>query len=249
MLNSSRSLLLFVVAVVFLPVCAAQSAPQHVRDYIYDPSGRLILTAEPSPYPPGMPPGFSAGMAGECADSGVYMNWGTATDVGPGVGGYNVYRDGSLIGSFGVSVSASMDYSIYGGASYTYSVTSFDRAGNESDPSSQNVSVPLCFCRYLFPELFPKARRGATSSAGLRLFGEAIRGPAPAIVAARLVRLPALLRHSQSASPFSPPTPLFATASLASVRMVNLLGVKFAPPMQATVSNFRAVDENAGGGR
>ena len=99
------------------------------------------------------------------------MNWGAATDVGPGLAGYNVYRDGSLIGSFGVTTYASMDYSIYGGASYTYSVTSVDRAGNESDPTSQGVSVPLCFCRYLFPELFPKARRGASSTAGLRLFG------------------------------------------------------------------------------
>ena len=58
MLRGSISLVLLVVAVVLLPVCSAQSAPQHVRDYIYDPSGRLILTAEPSPYPPGCRLGF-----------------------------------------------------------------------------------------------------------------------------------------------------------------------------------------------
>src|ERR1019366_2764576 len=48
----SRTLLLLVVAVVFLPVCSAQSAPQHIRDYVYGPGGRLITTAEPDTYPP-----------------------------------------------------------------------------------------------------------------------------------------------------------------------------------------------------
>jgi hypothetical protein len=247
-LRGSRSLLLLVVAVMLLPVCSAQSAPQHVRDYIYDPSGRLIVTAEPSPYPPGMPPGFSAGMAGECADSGVFMNWGAATDVGPGLAGYNVYRDGSLIGSFGVSTFASMDYGIFGGASYTYSVTSIDRAGNESDPTSQGVSVPLCFCRYLFPELFPKAKKGGTVS-GIGLSDHVIRQPGPAVVASRSSHLPTWPRYFQSVSPFILSTKPFAATWLAPSRLPKFPSLKFTLAKQASSSAIGIADDSTGGGR
>lgn len=248
MLRGSLTLLAFVLAVLTIPVCYAQSAPQHVRDYIYDPSGRLILTAEPSPYPPGAPPSFSAGMAGECADSGVAMNWGTATDVGPGIAGYNLYRDGSSLGGFGVSTHDYTDYSVYGGSSYTYSVTSVDRAGNESDPTYQGVSVPLCFCRYLFPELFPKLRRGATT-AGVSIFGKVLREPAPAILASSSTRLPALPRYSQSAPLFGLPAKLFVSTSFASVRPPNLFDVKHTPRKQATGPTLRTTNDVTGGGR
>lgn len=246
--RGSRSLLLLAAIAFFIPACFAQSAPQHVRDYIYDPSGRLILTAEPSPYPPGMLPSFSAELAGECADSGVALDWGTATDVGPGIGGYNLYQNGSLEASFGVSTHEYTDYSVYGGSTYTYSITSVDRAGNESDPTSQDVSVPLCICRYLFPELFPKARKGGILT-GIRLFGRPIRKPAPVILATRSVRPLTWPRYSQSVSPFALPIKLFATTSFFPARPPDIFDMKLALRKRTDDGTAASVNASTGGGR
>jgi hypothetical protein len=248
MIRGSRPLLPLVLAIIFIPVCSAQSAPQHVRDYIYDPSGRLILTAEPSPYPPGMLPSFSAELAGECADSGVALDWGTATDVGPGIAGYNLYRDGSLLASFGVSTHDYTDYSVYGGSSYTYSVTSVDRAGNESDPTYQSVSVPMCICRYLFPELFPKTKKGSAVTEAT-LFPRGNRAPSRVILASRPIRLPAWPRYSQSVSRLTEPTKLFATASFVPARPPNLFELKSAPRKRTDDMSLASPIASAGGGR
>jgi hypothetical protein len=167
MLRPSRFFLLLILLFGMIPVCRAQSHPQHVRDYIYGPDGRVILTAEPSQYPPGAPPYLSA-SPGECAIDGIALNWGTATDVGPGIGSYNLYQNGSWEGSFGVSTTSYTDYNVTGGQNYTYSVTAVDRAGNASDAAYASASVPLCM-NMLFPQspLTPAWKHGIFARAQL----------------------------------------------------------------------------------
>jgi len=185
-LRGSRPLLLMVVALLSLPACLAQSKPQHARDYIYSQDGRLILTAEPSAYPPDSPPSFSA-SAGECASDGVSMDWSAPTDVGPGLASYTVYQNGSSIGTFNVSVTWATDYNVTGGTQYTYSVVATDRAGVSSDPSYASVYVPLCICDSVAPGFTRKVRNSIVA----RL--NRLRDPSYhtffAVSAAKLVRL------------------------------------------------------------
>ena len=157
MLRGSRSLLPLVLAILTVPVCYAQSAPQHVRDYIYGPGGRLITTAEPDPYPPTIPSTIWA-SPGACASDGITVGWGTSTDIGSGFGHFNLYRaDIGLIGSY---TSYQMtDTNIYPNITYTYSVTAVDNAGNESDSTSTSASVPTCFCKSFLPLMCPRDRK------------------------------------------------------------------------------------------
>lgn len=238
---------LLFLAILFLSICRAQSRPQHVRDYIYDPSGRLILTAEPSAYPPGMLPSFSA-SPGQCASDGISLNWGTATDVGPGIGSYNLYRDGSSIGSFSVTTHGYVDYDITGGSSYTYSVSAVDRAGVESDQTYASADMPLCINSNVFPgmTLWGKPTR---MFAHVSLLGQPIRRPAPIILAAHSIRLVTFPHYSQPAFPFSRNSKLVADYPFASNRKPNLLEVKLTRRTPTTAPILRTVDDSLGGGR
>jgi hypothetical protein len=165
--HGSRTLLLLVVAVVFLPVCSAQSAPQHIRDYVYGPGGRLITTAEPDTYPPSVPNYMSASPAGQCANDGIYVTWGDSTDFGTGVNHYDVSGLGST------TAHSFTDYNIEPNTIYTYYASAVDNAGNEGDSASASASVPLCMCSSKIPLLCPRSR-SHSSVASATLFTQPV---------------------------------------------------------------------------
>jgi len=163
------SFLLLISLFPLIPACRAQSHPVNVRDYIYGPGGRLIMTAEPDVYPPTTPTWISA-IANGYAEDGVTVSWDNgSTDIGSGVGSYYLYKNGGFLSAFDPSVSSYTDYDIYGGDHITYSVAAVDNAGNVSGKVSASVTVPIYIYR-LFPwDLFSDGKR--VLFAGLRLLG------------------------------------------------------------------------------
>lgn len=139
MLARSRSILLVLAVLSAAILTLAQSAPQLARDHIYGPGGRLAVTIEPDNYPPGLPSNCSASQSGPCAEDGIDVSWGVATDIGSGVAGYN--------GPGGYTTGFSYhDSSIIGGNCYVYYVSAVDNAGHEGDAAASDmVCVELCW--------------------------------------------------------------------------------------------------------
>lgn len=78
------------------------------------------------------PPSTPTGLTATQAPGQVTLTWNASTDDS-GVAGYEVRRDGALLGSpAGTSFT---DTTVQPGASYSYTVTALDTAGNRSDPS------------------------------------------------------------------------------------------------------------------
>lgn len=115
-------------------------APQFARDYIYGPGGRLAVTIEPDVYGPGGPSGLS-GYAASCMS--VQLSWSASTDIGSGVGGYNIYVNSSYFDSTsGTSFLASF---IPNGTWVNFDVYAYDNVGNQGAASSStSVFVPEC---------------------------------------------------------------------------------------------------------
>jgi hypothetical protein len=157
--RGSLSLLLLVAVVFFVPACFAQSAPQHTRDYIYGPGGRLITTAEPDTYPPSAPSYIGVYPAGQCASDGMYVSWGSSTDFGTGVAYYTVSGLGNT------TAFSFTDYNIQPNTTYTYYVNAVDNAGNVGDSVSASNSVPLCMCSSKIPLLCPRSRNHSSGTA------------------------------------------------------------------------------------
>jgi fibronectin type 3 domain-containing protein len=82
--------------------------------------------------PPSVPQGLTATPQGA---THVNLDWSASTDD-VGVTGYNVYRDGVQIDSVAAPQTAYSDPSVQASTTYTYKVTAFDAAGNESAKSS-----------------------------------------------------------------------------------------------------------------
>jgi chitodextrinase len=84
------------------------------------------------------PPSVPTGLAGTLASATqANLSWNASTDK-VGVTGYNVYRNGSKVGT---STSTSyQDTSLAAGTTYTYAVSAYDAAGNTSAQSS-SVSI------------------------------------------------------------------------------------------------------------
>ncbi|HCI44808.1 MAG TPA: hypothetical protein DE315_04680, partial [Candidatus Omnitrophica bacterium] len=84
---------------------------------------------------PSVPTGFTAAAV---SSSQIDLSWGAATD-NVGVAGYKIYRDGTFVVSLQPSVVSYFDLGLTANTAYSYTVSAFDAAGNESgqsDPAS-----------------------------------------------------------------------------------------------------------------
>ncbi len=82
-----------------------------------------------------VPPTAPAGLTASVVSAGeIDLAW-TASSDNVGVTGYDVYRNGSLIGSTAATVTAYADTTVQA-ATYSYAVRARDAAGNASDPSN-----------------------------------------------------------------------------------------------------------------
>ncbi|MEQ1802501.1 MAG: FG-GAP-like repeat-containing protein [Gammaproteobacteria bacterium] len=74
--------------------------------------------------------------------SRIDLAWSASTDAGgSGLSGYRIYRNGSSTALATVASPAYSDTGLAANTAYSYRVSAFDAAGNESDPSSPPVSV------------------------------------------------------------------------------------------------------------
>ena len=87
----------------------------------------------------------------------VELSWTAATDT-TGVAGYEISRDGAVIGTS--PTPSFTDAGVTGSTTYTYSVIAYDAAGNRSDPAAVQVTTP--------ETVPPSAPTGLTATAGSR---------------------------------------------------------------------------------
>ncbi|MBK1877957.1 LamG-like jellyroll fold domain-containing protein [Pelagicoccus mobilis] len=106
----------------------------YIDDIVLAPVDSAVA---PDSQAPSVPAGLSATLL---SDSQVQLNWSGSTD-NVGVVGYNIYRDGGLIGN--TSTTSFVDSGPVPGNSHNYTVAAYDLAGNQSAPSSgETVVIP-----------------------------------------------------------------------------------------------------------
>jgi fibronectin type 3 domain-containing protein len=84
------------------------------------------------------PPGTPTNIAATSPTNLPSLSWTAATDVS-GINRYEVYRDGSLIGS--TTLTSFVDTPAPAEGSYAYTVAAFDNAGNGGTPSTPKIVV------------------------------------------------------------------------------------------------------------
>lgn len=84
------------------------------------------------------PPSVPTGVTATAGESKVTLSWTASTD-NVGVTGYNVYRNGTKVGSS--STTSYSDTGLTDGTTYSYTVTAYDAAGNQSAQSSPAVNA------------------------------------------------------------------------------------------------------------
>jgi fibronectin type 3 domain-containing protein len=97
-------------------------------------SGAAPVTTPPVPdsIPPSKPTGLSASGASPTL---VNLSWSVSTDTGgSGLAGYKVYKGGSLLTT--TSATSYADIAVTGGNTYSYTVSAYDHAGNNSSQST-----------------------------------------------------------------------------------------------------------------
>lgn len=95
------------------------------------------------PTPDTTDPTIPQNLAGTpVSTSRIDLTWSAATDTGgSGVAGYRIYRNGGATPLVSVPGTSYADTGLTANTAYTYRVSAYDAAGNESDPSSPGVSV------------------------------------------------------------------------------------------------------------
>jgi len=88
------------------------------------------VVTPPDTAPPSVPAGLSGGSS---SPTTAALNWNPSTDD-VGVAGYNVYRNGSMVGT--TANAYYQDSGLTGDTTYTYAVQAFDLASNLSESSS-----------------------------------------------------------------------------------------------------------------
>lgn len=103
------------------------------------------------------PPSAPTGLSAIPSATSVRLTWNASTDNsgGSGLSGYKIYRDDSSltvpIATVGTLVTTYTDSTISQGVQYTYRVSAFDVAANESTKTSLIITVPTVFGEELYP--------------------------------------------------------------------------------------------------
>jgi hypothetical protein len=114
--------------------------PYHYSRATFYKTARMMVfpagmsTAEPAPAVDTTAPSAPANLAATTPDSSkVNLSWSTSTD-NVGVTGYNIYRDGTKIGTS--ATTSFTDSSVVGGTAYNYTIKAYDAASNLSAVSN-----------------------------------------------------------------------------------------------------------------
>lgn len=110
----------------------------------YSPADTVTLSASDT-QAPSIPSGLSASAA---SSSQINLSWSASTD-NVGVAGYKIYRGGSYLKS--VTGTSASDTGLSPGTTYSYQVSAYDAAGNESAKSS-TISAATWTVVTLYPQ-------------------------------------------------------------------------------------------------
>jgi chitodextrinase len=97
-----------------------------------------LLSLQPHAATDTTAPNMPTSLSGIAGDTTASLTWSASTD-NVGVTGYNVYRDGAKVGS--TATTGYVDTGLTDGVQYSYTVTAYDQAGNESAQSSPAVNA------------------------------------------------------------------------------------------------------------
>jgi len=122
-------------------------------------SATVSVTVPPDTTPPGAPSGLTVTGA---TTSSVALTWTAATDD-RAVAGYQVVRDGSVVGMPGGT--SFTDTGLASGTGYQYTVRAVDAAGNVGPDSNQVTGTTASSTTAQFTETWPGADGAAWSSA------------------------------------------------------------------------------------
>ena len=124
----------------------------------YDPAGnlsaasgtaRITTGASETTSPPGAPTALSSPSQ---AGTSVDLSWTAPSSTGAGIAGYDVYRNGTLIGTTTATEQGTAgsptptiytDTGLDSGTAYTYTVAAFDAAGDTSAQSSTTTATTV----------------------------------------------------------------------------------------------------------
>jgi chitodextrinase len=98
----------------------------------------VSTTPCPDTSPPSTPKSFAASNA---TQTDLKLTWGASTDD-VGVTGYDVFRNGSKVGS--AAATSSSQSGLTCGTSYAFAVDAYDAAGNTSSQATLNASTASC---------------------------------------------------------------------------------------------------------
>src|SRR5438552_7161260 len=137
-----------------------------VYDVVFDDAAfgtaRLGLGSDASA--PTVPTGVNAAATSAFS---VGVTWSASTDD-VGVTGYDVLRDGAVVGSVGGATTSFTDGSVLPSSAYTYTVRAWDASNNVSAPSAPAPASTPAASTPLFADGFESGALAAwTSSAGL----------------------------------------------------------------------------------
>jgi hypothetical protein len=131
------------------PANGADAPPGNYMLFIVNSNGVPSVASWvhlPAPYtedstPPSPPSGLTATAT---SSSSVNLSWTASTD-NVGVTGYNIFRNGTKVGT--TTTTSYTDSGLASNTQYTYTVTAYDAAGNVSTPSnSATATTPVEQC-------------------------------------------------------------------------------------------------------
>ncbi len=131
---------------VTLPGCTVAAATATPKPTITPtrtgalPTPTPTVTATPDIVPPSVPGTLSLSASG-CTQ--LNLAWGTSTDVGSGLSGYIVYKNGSFYKRIYAPTHALSDTAVIGSTTYSYFVRAIDDVGNMSAPTN-TASATTC---------------------------------------------------------------------------------------------------------
>ncbi len=148
----------------------AKHTPIEFGAFVLKRPGAPVYLEPPDNYgsdtiPPSVPRAFDAVL--EKADQ-FELRWGTSYDnaSSTGASGYKIYRNGTFLTSVG-NVSSYLDSNLTPNTAYSYTISAFDAAGNESAPTpavSATTSSPGATVISFRTSVFPDSNYGANDN-------------------------------------------------------------------------------------
>ncbi|MGD1020991.1 MAG: choice-of-anchor Q domain-containing protein [Verrucomicrobiia bacterium] len=126
----------------------------------------VFILAALSPVTSAAPSLVTALMVTGTSSSQTTLRWNASTDVGgPGLAGYEIYRNGALMGT--TTATTFFDTTVAPSTLYCYTIVAYDTAGNNASPSAEScITTPASPSLPTAPGLYVDYSAGLDSNPG-----------------------------------------------------------------------------------